>query len=97
MLEKNILFYQANFDPEVNRMLKALEINNLDDFNLFKAKTLNIVREILSLSTRSAEREEWSTIYNLVDQSEFASLEEKDVLSKYGVPFSNKFALQFMI
>lgn len=91
MFEKNILFYQANFDPEVNRMLKSLEEKKMNDYLVFKNKTLKIVQEILNFTEKSAEKEEWSTIFILVDESEYINNEEKNILSKYGIPFSEKF------
>jgi hypothetical protein len=97
MLEKDILFYQANFDPEVNRMLKALNENKKQDYLAFKNQTLEIVTSILKESKNQAEKEEWSVIYNLVDQSEFINEEEKQILSKFGIPFSEKFMSKFMV
>ena len=97
MLEKNKLFYQANFDPEVNRMLKALESNKESDYKIFKDKTLNIVNKILEFSDLPAEQEEWSAVYNLVDQSEYINSEERQILCKYGIPFSDKYMQSFMV
>jgi hypothetical protein len=58
-LQKNILFYQANFEPEVHRLVKAFDEKDEKRFQFFKQKTLKIVSEILNLSTRAVEREEW--------------------------------------
>lgn len=97
MFEKNILFYQGNFDPEVNRMLKSLEFDKKDEYEMFKNKTLKIVENILLNSTKPAEQEEWGTILSLVDQSEYINDEEKRILSKYGIPFSEKFMRNLMV
>lgn len=94
-MQKNILFYQANFDPEINRLLKAIENSDEKFKEIFKEKTLKIVSEVLRQSVKPAEKEEWSAVYNLVQDIEFATEEQKRILSTYGIPFSNKFAMQF--
>ncbi len=93
-MQKNILFYQANFDPEINRLLAALEKKDEKYTQIFKDKSLKIVQEILNLSIKNAEKEEWSTIFNLITDIDFTNAEERRILSTYGVPFSNKFMSQ---
>lgn len=90
-MQKDILFYQANFDPEVNRLIDAFQKGDEKYKNIFKAKTLKIVLEILNLSTKPSEKEEWSVVYELVENVEYTNEEERRILSTYGIPFSNKY------
>lgn len=89
---RDILFYQANFEPEVCRMLDALERKDEKHFNFFKTKTIKIVDQVLNLSKNWAEKEEWNTIKNIVNDAEFATDQMKDVLRSFGNGFSVKFA-----
>ena len=91
-MQRDILFYQANFEPEVCRMLDALEKNDEKYFAFFKIKTIKIVDEILKISKSWVEKEEWSAIKNIVQDAEFATEQMKNVLRNFGNPFSVKFA-----
>jgi hypothetical protein len=91
-MQRDILFYQANFDPEVNRMLEAQKSGQEKHFLLFKNKTLKIVDTILSLSDKFVEKEEWFTVRNIVENIEDATEQMKEIVSTFGVPFSNKYA-----
>jgi hypothetical protein len=90
--KRDILFYQANFEPEVCRMLDALEKKDEKYFNFFKIKTVKIIDEILNLSTRFVEKEEWGAIKEIVSSAEFATVQMKSILRNYGNCFSVKFA-----
>lgn len=90
-MKRDILFYQANFEPEVCRTLDALEKNDTKHFEFFKNKTLKIVDEILKLSQKFVEKEEWFAIRNMVADMEFINNEEKSVIRNYGHCFSLKF------
>jgi hypothetical protein len=91
-MERDILFYQANFEPEVFRMIDAFEKNDMKYFNFFKTKTIKIVDKILEMSKSFAEKEEWFVVRNLVEDFEFIGDFEVQILKKYGNPFSVKFA-----
>lgn len=91
-MQRDILFYQANFEPEVNRMIDAFENKNEKYFELFKNKTLKIVENILNLSNKFSEKEEWNVVKNLIESFSFLNIEEKEILRKYGNCFSLKFA-----
>lgn len=91
-MQRDILFYQANFDPEVARAIDALEKGDGKHFVFFRNKTLKIVSEILSLSKKYFEKEEWFAIYNMVKDMEYLTPEEFSLLKNYGLCFSAKFA-----
>lgn len=91
-MQKDILFYQANFEPELNRLLQAEKSGDLKFILLFKNKTLKIVDEILKLSNNFAEKEEWFSIRNIVADIEHTDENVKKIISNYGIPFSNKYA-----
>lgn len=95
--KRDILFYQANFEPEVCRMLSALEEKQEKHFQFFKIKTLKIINEVLRLSKSWAEKEEWLAIRNIVQDAEFATGQMKSVLRNFGNPFSVKFARLQMV
>lgn len=91
-MQKNALFYMANFDPEINRMIKAYEAGKDVEAQVFRTKVLDILNHIFSFpEVSNAGREEWTTIQNLVEGYENTDAYEKKVLSSYGVPFSNLF------
>ncbi len=91
-MQKDILFYQANFEPEVNRMLQAEKKEEEKYFLLFKNKTLKIVDQILNLSKSFPEKEEWFCVRNIIENIEFTDESTKKIILNYGIPFSNKFA-----
>ncbi len=95
-MQKDILFYQANFEPEVCRAINCLEKKDLKHFEFFKIKTVKIVDEILKLSKKSVEKEEWFAIKNLVQGLETLDQEEIALLKNYGNSFSNKYARKFV-
>lgn len=86
------MFYQANFEPEVCRMIEAFEHKDIKHFEFFKIKTIKIVDEILRISNSFVEKEEWFAIKNLVTDFEFITNFEVEILKKCGNPFSVKFA-----
>ncbi len=91
-MKKNLLFYQANFEPEVNRAIDAFSVGNQKHFEFFKNKTLKIVDEILNFSTSFVEKEEWYVVRNLTENIPHILDEEREILRNYGNPFSMKFA-----
>jgi hypothetical protein len=92
---RDILFYQANFEPEVCRMLDAKAAGDQKYFDFFQMKTIKIVDEILKLADRYCEKEEWSAIRNLVTEALYITEEESYLLRNYGNPFSIKFSRKF--
>jgi hypothetical protein len=96
-MNRDILFYQANFEPEINRTIDAFQKGEEKYFNFFRNKTLKIVDEILRFSKKSVEKEEWFAIKNIIQDLEFANTEELEILRKYGNCFSVKFANRFLI
>lgn len=92
MFEKNTLFYAANVEPEIARMLKAHDQGNTDAALKFKARTLDMISKILSLGeVSSAGREEWLAIQNLVTGYDKLDPFPRQVLLSFGKPFSEKF------
>lgn len=89
------LFYMANFEPEVARMIKSFETGERERAELFRTKTLVILKNIITAHSATAPaREEWTVIKNLVDGYENLSSFEKIVLANFGKPFSLKLAEQ---
>jgi hypothetical protein len=93
-MQKEILFYQANFDPEVNRMLDAYKSGQEKYFLLFKSKSLKIIDTIISMSNKPVEKEEWFAVRNIVEHIENSTDQMKEIVSVFGVPFSNKYAVK---
>ena len=93
MFEKDLLFYMANFDPEINRMDKAYRENNKEKFVLFKNKSLLVLNKIIeSKELKGAGKEEWFTIRNIVEGYEHATPYMQKITCSFGLPFSEKFA-----
>ena len=92
MFEKNTLFYAANVEPEIARMLKAHDQGNTDSAMKFQARTLDMISKILTLGEVSAAgREEWFAIQNLVTGYDKLESFPRQVLLSFGKPFSEKF------
>ena len=95
MFEKNTLFYAANVEPEIARMLKAHDQGNTDAALKFKTRTLDMISKILSLREISpAGREEWFAIQNLVMGYDKLDSFSRHILLSFGRPFSEKFMRQ---
>ena len=92
----NILFYQANFGGEVERMFTASDENNQKHFEMFQQKSLNIAEKIISMSNNFAEKEEWFAIRNLLEAVKDIDAYSKNVLLTFGTPFAIKFAYKNM-
>jgi predicted dithiol-disulfide oxidoreductase (DUF899 family) len=96
MIEKNSLFYMANFYPEVNRMLDFYDAGKNEAANNAKTRALNILDQILSYKDiKPGGREEWNVIKNFVLGFDKLDDYEKTILKKYAEPFSFKFMNQY--
>jgi hypothetical protein len=91
--KRSVLFYMANFEPEVARMIKSFETDEKEQAELFRAKTLVILKNIITAPDISIPaREEWTVIKNLVDGFENLSPFKKNILANFGKPFSFQLA-----
>lgn len=91
--KRSALFYMANFEPEVARMIKSFEWHKKEQAEVFRTKTLAILKNIITAPETSAPaREEWTVIKNLVDGYEKLPLSKKKILANFGKPFSFKLA-----
>ena len=88
------LYYAANFDPEVHRLLSAYERGDTVSAELFKEKIVTIIQKILTAPDISpAGTEEWNIIAGLIETYDSNSAAENALLAVYGAPFSMRFAL----
>ena len=91
--KRSLLFYMANFEPEVARMIKSFEERKKEQAELFRTKTLVILKNIINAPDASIPaREEWTVIKNLVDCYENLSPFKKMILANFLKPFSFQLA-----
>ena len=75
-MTKDLLFYQANFDPEINRALDALENGNQKYLEIFKNKTLKIEELLEEMETIVASGTKLNLDYAIEDLVEEDEREE---------------------
>ncbi|MEN9582230.1 MAG: hypothetical protein RL641_184 [Candidatus Parcubacteria bacterium] len=96
MIEKNALFYMANLYPEIGRLFSAFDSGKKEVADLAKDRALKVVDSVLAAPDVSkAGREEWSTVRNLIEGYAVLDVYSRQVLEKFGQPFSEKFMKQY--
>ena len=94
-MDTSSIFYKmANFSGEVERMEKAYFENRIELAEKFKSNAMSIAEAaIRSPLVKSAGKEEWYTVNNLLDgYTNIDSEYTKHVLLKFGEPFAISFA-----
>lgn len=95
-MKRDALFYKANFTSEVDRMLKALEENDLDKYLFCQKINLKIINRIIFESKDLKEIKKWKNIHELVSRSSNISEHEKTYLRNVGMKHTLHFLNKYL-